>query len=69
MGLLLVDICHYFFNYSRLHGWSRLDIQVVKGMLQSWRVLSKELDGPNGAPLEHVAGKTCFSVSCCSLKF
>ena len=33
MGLLLVDICHYFFfNYSRLHGWSRQDIQVVKGI-------------------------------------
>ena len=69
MGLLLVDICHYFFNYSRLHGWSRQDIQVVKGMFQSWRVLSEELDGPNGAPLEHVAGKTCFFVSCCSLEF
>jgi hypothetical protein len=57
LRLLLVDISHYFFNYSKLRGWSTRDLLFVKEMLCSWRVLSEEVDGPNGAPLEHVTGK------------
>ena len=56
VDLLLVDISHFFFNHTRVHGWLARDIEVVKGMFHSWRVLSEELDGPNRAPLEHVAG-------------
>ena len=57
LGLLLVDISHYFFNCIRVHGWSARDIEVVKRMFHSWRVLFEDLDGPNKAPLEHVAGE------------
>jgi hypothetical protein len=57
LGLFLVDINHYLFNFTRKNGWSFTNIEVVKKMFQSWRVLSEELDGPNRAPLEHVAGK------------
>lgn len=62
LGLLLVDISHYFFNYTRVNGWTVRDTLVVKRMLHSWRVLSEELDGPNGAPLEHVAGKDPYNI-------
>ena len=55
-GLYLVDIAHYFFNYTRSRGWTEDDLLVVQQLLQKWRVLGEELDGPNGRPLEHVAG-------------
>lgn len=55
-GLYLVDIAHYFFNYSRSRGWTEHDLVVVHHLLQKWRTFSEELDGPNGKPLEHVAG-------------
>ena len=55
-GLYLVDIANYFFNYTRSKGWSEDDLIVVHQLLQKWRTFSEELDGPNGRPLEHVAG-------------
>lgn len=57
-----MNISHYFFNYTRVNGWTVRDTLVVRRMLHSWRVLSEELDGPNGAPLEHVAGKDPYNI-------
>ena len=56
IGRLLVDIAHFFFNWTRNKGWSAEDLDGVCQLLQKWRVLSEELDGPNGRPLEHVVG-------------
>jgi len=58
LGLILVDISHYLFYRTRTNGWSSKDISIVINLLHSWRILSEELDGPNGAPLEHVVGES-----------
>jgi len=42
LGLLLVDISHYFFNHTRIHGWSAHDIEVVRGMFRSWSTSRKQ---------------------------
>lgn len=56
LGLLLIDIAHIFFNYTRDHGWSEEAIQVARTFLSSWRVRCEESLGANSSPLEHVAG-------------
>ncbi|MCO5565134.1 hypothetical protein L7F22_018805 [Adiantum nelumboides] len=56
VGLLVIDICHAFINFTRENGWSLEDIEVVRSLLASWRVQMEELFGINSAPLEHVAG-------------
>jgi len=56
IGRLLVDIAHIFFNWTRSKGWSAEDLFVAHQLLTKWRNLSEALDGPNGRPLEHVAG-------------
>jgi hypothetical protein len=56
IGRLLIDIAHFIFNWTRGKGWNADDLQVVQKLLQKWRNLSESLDGPNGRPLEHVAG-------------
>lgn len=61
IGLLLIDIAHTFFDYTRKKGWTLHDIQICRALFLSWRILSEEYFGPNSSPLEHVAGKiTCF---------
>jgi len=35
-----------------------VDFQTIQLLLQAWRVCTKDLDGCNGASLEHVAGTT-----------
>ncbi|MCO5548762.1 hypothetical protein L7F22_002224 [Adiantum nelumboides] len=56
LGLLLIDIAHFFFDCSRKKGWTQHDIYVCRALLLSWRILSEEHNGPNSSPLEHVAG-------------
>ncbi|MCO5579010.1 hypothetical protein L7F22_032861 [Adiantum nelumboides] len=56
LGLLLIDIAHLFFNYTRDHGWTNKTIEVARTLLSSWRVRSEEAFGANSSPLEHVAG-------------
>ncbi|MCO5597525.1 hypothetical protein L7F22_051603 [Adiantum nelumboides] len=56
LGLLLVDIAHIFFKYTRDHGWSKEAVEVAKTLLASWRVRSEESLGANSSPLKHVAG-------------
>ncbi|MCO5595320.1 hypothetical protein L7F22_049361 [Adiantum nelumboides] len=56
LGLLLIDIAHFFFDCSRKKGWTQHDICVCRVLLLSWRILSEEHNGPNSSPLEHVAG-------------
>ena len=56
MGLCLIDISHYFFNETRTKGWTATDICNVRQLLQTWQILSEELYGPKGRPLEHIAG-------------
>jgi hypothetical protein len=56
LGRLLVDIGHYLFVITRKKGWSMNDVEVVRKLLQQWRILSEDIDGSNGRPLEHVAG-------------
>ncbi|MCO5609473.1 hypothetical protein L7F22_063700 [Adiantum nelumboides] len=56
LGLLVIEIAHAFYNYTRENGWSLQNINVVRTLLASWRVRTEELLGPNSAPLEHVAG-------------
>lgn len=57
LGILLIDISHIFFNFTRDHGWSINDMKVARTLLSAWRVRSEESLGPNSSPLEHVAGK------------
>lgn len=57
LGMLLIDIAHIFYNYTRSHGWSSEALEVTRKLLLSWRILSEENHGPNSSPLEHVAGK------------
>jgi hypothetical protein len=54
LELLLIDIEHHFFNYSRVKGWTIEEMHIVQRLFQHWRVISEELLGPNGRPLEHV---------------
>ncbi|MCO5587093.1 hypothetical protein L7F22_041039 [Adiantum nelumboides] len=56
LGLLVIEIAHAFYNYTRENGWYLQNINVVRTLLASWRVRTEELLGPNSAPLEHVAG-------------
>ncbi|MCO5603203.1 hypothetical protein L7F22_057350 [Adiantum nelumboides] len=56
LGLLLIDIAHFFFHCSRKKGWTQHDFCVCHALLLSWRILSEEHNGPNSSPLEHVAG-------------
>lgn len=56
LGLLLIDIAHIFYNYSRDKGWSKEGLIVARSLLLAWRVRSEEYHGPNSSPLEHVAG-------------
>ena len=56
MGLCLIDISHYIFNETRIKGWTATDLQNVRLLLQTWQILSEDMYGPNGRPLEHVAG-------------
>lgn len=56
MGLLLVDIAHYFFNYTRDKGWTTQDIDSVQNLFHHWRVISEDTLKPNARPLEHIAG-------------
>jgi hypothetical protein len=56
MGLLLVDIAHYFFNYTRQLGWRTEEVKYARDVFKHWRVISESTFGPNGRPLEHVAG-------------
>ncbi|MCO5605605.1 hypothetical protein L7F22_059788 [Adiantum nelumboides] len=58
LGLLVIEIAHAFYNYTRENGWSLQNINVVRTLLASWRVRTEELLGPNSAPLEHVAGNS-----------
>ena len=58
VGALLVDLAHYFFNQTRTSGWSIVNLEPVQLLLQAWRVCTEDLDGCNGAPLEHAAGAT-----------
>jgi len=58
VGALLVDLAHYFFNQTRTSGWSIVNLEAVQLLLQAWRVCTEDLDGCNGAPLEHAAGAT-----------
>lgn len=61
LGLLLIDIAHLFYNFSRDHGWSKKDMEVVKRLMLAWRVRSEESFGKNSSPLEHVAGLRSIS--------
>ncbi|MCO5569490.1 hypothetical protein L7F22_023203 [Adiantum nelumboides] len=56
LGLLLIDIAHNFYNFSRDHGWSFNNIEATKKILQSWRVRKDGYRGATSSPLEHVAG-------------
>ena len=56
MGLCLIDILHYIFNETRIKGWTTADLQNVRLLLQTWQILLGDIYGPNGRPLEHVAG-------------
>ena len=56
MGLCLVDISHYFFNETRMKGWTTIDLQNVRLLLQTWQILIEDMYGSNGRLLEHVAG-------------
>lgn len=56
LGILLIDIAHSFYNYSRDIGWSTESMSCVRTLLLSWRVRTEELLGTNSYPLEHVAG-------------
>ncbi|MCO5579790.1 hypothetical protein L7F22_033652 [Adiantum nelumboides] len=49
-------ISHAFFGFTREHGWSSQDLEVVRTLLGSWRVRIEELFGSNSSPLEHVVG-------------
>ncbi|MCO5602802.1 hypothetical protein L7F22_056941 [Adiantum nelumboides] len=60
LGLLLIDIAHFFFDCSRKKGWTQHDICVCRALLLSWCILSEEHNGPNSFPLEHVAGIIIF---------
>lgn len=56
LGVLLIDIAHCFYNYSRDYGWSLNDINAIRTLLQSWRIRKEEAFGANSSTLEHVAG-------------
>ena len=56
LGLLLVDIVHYFFNYTRKEGWIVGEIKYARDVFKHWQVILESTLGPNGRPLEHVAG-------------
>lgn len=56
VGILLIDIAHTFYNYSRDNGWSKESMDVVRTLFLSWRVRMEELYGATSSPLEHVAG-------------
>lgn len=56
MGLCLIDITHYIFNYTCILGWSTSTLYRVRLLFQTWWMLLEDLFGPNGQPLELVAG-------------
>lgn len=56
LGILLIDIAHSFYNYSRDNGWSKETMKTVRALLLAWRVKKEESLGANSSPLEHVAG-------------
>jgi hypothetical protein len=51
IGLLLINIVHHFFNYSRVKGWTTKKTRIVQHLFQHWRGILEELLGPNGRPL------------------
>lgn len=57
LGLLLVEIARLFYIRSRQEGWTTTTLSLGRSLLASWRVRSEDAWGPNGAILEHVAGK------------
>jgi hypothetical protein len=56
IGAVLVDIVHYIFNHTRVKGWIRDDINIVRQLFVYWRLMTEDAYGPNGKPLEHVVG-------------
>lgn len=56
IGMLLIDIAHIFYNYTRTNGWSMKDMHVTQKLLMAWRIITEEKEGKNGSPLEHVPG-------------
>lgn len=64
LGLLLVDIARLFYIRSRSEGWTPKTMEIAKCLLAAWRVRSEETLGPNGAILEHVAGKESSATVC-----
>ena len=56
IGAVLVDIAHYIFNHTRVKGWTRNDINTIRQLFVYWRLMTEDAYGPNGKPLEHVAG-------------
>ncbi|KAI5064767.1 hypothetical protein GOP47_0019462 [Adiantum capillus-veneris] len=56
LGLLLIEIAHTFYNFSREKGWTKESIKIMQSLFSSWRVRSEEFFGPKSSPLEHIAG-------------
>lgn len=58
LGLCLIDIAHYIFKETRIKGWTSADLRILRQLFQTWQILSEDLYGPKGRPLEHVVGAT-----------
>jgi hypothetical protein len=55
-GLILTDVAHYMFNYTRSYGCTERSLKNVESLLGAWRILQEESNRANGSPLEHVIG-------------
>lgn len=55
-GLLLIDIAHLFYSFSRTNGWTLDTIHIARTLLQAWKIRKDEYYGPNASILEHMAG-------------
>lgn len=55
-GLLLIDIAHFFYSFSRTNGWTLDTIHIARTLLQAWKIRKDEYYGPNASILEHMAG-------------
>lgn len=68
LGMLLVDIAHIFYNFSRTNGWTMESINAARSLFLAWRIRSEEYYGANSSPLEHVAGVRLLVFSALALK-
>lgn len=55
-GLLLIDIAHLFYSFSRTNGWTLDTIHIARTLLQAWKIRKDDYYGPNASILEHMAG-------------